>query len=235
MIRMCIRPAPLLAALPLFAVGSTLCVTEAKAADTCGLAIDGVTTTCTPPPSAEALQSDRKAGLTYELTPNVVLGAKSDWTQGSSAARDSTLGEHFATDRTQSEGSVTGKWGWGNWQFSQGAAAGFSNERASTATSSLTNAESDAAYFRAGPEVRRKFDAGDGKSVEPFAFYNKNIDLNNPVLNSAVQSTLGGGLTVAKPDSYTLNATAGYSESGFGETTTPGDVTGKVSVGVPLQ
>jgi len=79
--------------------------------------------------------------------------------------------------------------------------------------------------------VKRRFEAGDG-SIEPFAFFRSSVDLSETGLaDPNALNTLGGGVTFAEPESYSIRATTGYSESTANTDT--GETRGKVQVTVP--
>ena len=90
----------------------------------------------------------------------------------------------------------------------------------------------DITRFSVGPEVKRQFAVGDGKSIEPFAFFKSSVDLDDAGLTDPnALNTVGGGVSLLEPDSFNVRATADYSESTAG--TEPGEAKGKVSVTVP--
>jgi hypothetical protein len=79
--------------------------------------------------------------------------------------------------------------------------------------------------------VKRHFDTGYGASIEPFAFFKSSLDLTDtPSGAPLAQNTIGGGVTLAKPDKYNISAVADLTENSDG-----GDqvATGKVLVKVP--
>lgn len=71
---------------------------------------------------------------------------------------------------------------------------------------------------------------GNDNSVEPFAFFRSSVDLNAGLDQPSAYNTVGGGVMLAKPDTYSIRASTDYSQS----TASPDDfATGRVSVSVP--
>jgi hypothetical protein len=82
-----------------------------------------------------------------------------------------------------------------------------------------------------GPQLKRRVDMSSGVSVEPFAFFKSSLDLADATWASPVgQNTIGGGVTLVKPDKYNISAVADVTES-----TVDGNhiATGKLLVKVP--
>ena len=128
------------------------------------------------------------------------------------------------------EAKLTGNWGWNAWQLSQSGAVTYIDET-SGGSAGLPGATVDLTRFTVGPELKRHFDTGNGASIEPFAFFKSSLDLTDtPSSAPLAQNTIGGGVTLAKPDTYNITAMADVTESSNG-----GDqvATGKVLVKVP--
>jgi hypothetical protein len=138
----------------------------------------------------------------------------------------------FATNRTLGEAKVSGTWGWNEWQASQSGGVTYIDETG-TRMAGQTGASIDVTRLSIGPELRRHIDVGNDNSVEPFAFFKSSLDLADTGFEQSaakVQNTIGGGVTVAKPDKYTVQATADYTQS---SDSAADSATGKVSVSVP--
>jgi len=167
--------------------------------------------------------------LAYRLTPHLQLDANAAWGLGQDSAITDGENVAYTTERALSEAKITGNWGWRGWQLSQTGAITYLNET----SNGLGEADPsvDIARFSVGPEVKRRFETGD-TSIEPFAFFKSRIDLSDAGLaDPNALNTVGGGVTLAKPDNYSVRATADYSEST--DSTDPGTAQGKVSVTVP--
>jgi hypothetical protein len=170
--------------------------------------------------------------MAYRITPHVVVDAKA----GFGGAEDSAIGESgnadLTTQRIMSETSVTGNWAWNQWQLSQSGGITYLDETSSHAASGVPGESVDIARFSAGPELKRHFDTGNGGSVEPFAFFKSSLDLDDSALGEPLaQNTVGGGVTLAKPDKYNIRASADYTDSS--DAAAAPVATGRVEVKVP--
>lgn len=167
--------------------------------------------------------------LAYRVTPHITLDAKAAFGRGEDSAVVGDTRTDFATERMLSEAKVTGQWGWQGWQLSQSGAVSYLDE--TSANADLAGTSVDVARLSVGPEVKRRFEAGDA-SIEPFAFFKSSVDLSETGLTDPhALNTLGAGVTLAEPENYSIRATAGYSESTA--STDPGEARGKVQVNVP--
>lgn len=168
--------------------------------------------------------------LAYRVTPHITLDAKAAWGMGQDQATAGSAQANFATERLLSEAKLTGQWGWQGWQLSQSGAVSYLDET-SAGLPGLTETSVDVTRLSVGPELKRRFEAGEA-SIEPFAFFKSSVDLSGEALaDPNALNTIGGGITFAEPESYSVRATAGYSESTA--STDPGSASGKVSVTVP--
>jgi len=168
--------------------------------------------------------------LAYRVTPHITLDAKAAWGMGEDSAMVGDARTDFATQRMLSEAKVTGQWGWQGWRLSQSGAISYLDETSANIPG-IAGTSVDVARLSLGPEVKRRFEAGDG-SIEPFAFFKSSVDLSETGLaDPNALNTLGGGVTFAEPESYSIRATTGYSESTANTDT--GETRGKVQVTVP--
>ena len=79
--------------------------------------------------------------------------------------------------------------------------------------------------------MKRHIDTGNGASIEPFAFSKSSLDLADTAWGAPIaHNTVGGGVTLAKPDNYNIRAMADFTESNDGADQI---ATGKVLVTVP--
>lgn len=168
--------------------------------------------------------------LAYRVTPHITFDAKTAWGMGED---NTVVGDErtaFTTQRMLSEAKVTGQWGWQGWQLSQSGGVSYLDETTAK-TPELAGTSVDVTRLSVGPELKRRFEAGE-TSIEPFAFFKSSVDLSGEALaDPNALNTIGGGITFVEPDSYSIRATAGYSESTA--STDPGSASGKVSVSVP--
>lgn len=170
--------------------------------------------------------------MAYRVTPHVVVDAKT----GFGNAQDSAVAEagtaNFTTERLMSQANVTGNWGWKQWQLSQSGGVSYIDETSRHATSGVPGESVDVARLSTGPELKRHFDTKNGGSVEPFAFFKSSLNLDDVALSTpTAENTVGGGVTLTKPDKYNIRASADYTESTSAATAPV--TTGKVQVKVP--
>ena len=168
--------------------------------------------------------------LAYRVTPHITFDAKAAFGMGEDNTIVGDERADFATQRMLSEAKITGQWGWQGWQLSQSGAISYLDETSSALTD-LSGTSVDVTRLSAGPELKRRFEAGNA-SIEPFAFFKSSVDLSGTGLTDPnALNTIGAGVTLAEPENYSIRATAGYSESTA--TTDTGAASGKVSVTVP--
>lgn len=168
--------------------------------------------------------------MAYRVTPNIRLDAKAAWGTAHDSAISGADSVSLETNRTLTEAKLTGNWGWNAWQLSQSGAVTYIDET-SGGGAGLPPATVDITRFSLGPELKRHFDTGYGASIEPFAFFKSSLDFpDTPSGAPLAQNTIGGGVTLAKPDKYNISAVADVTES-----TVDGNhiATGKVLVKVP--
>ncbi len=170
--------------------------------------------------------------LAYRVTPHVLLDAKAAWGTAQDTAVTGAGSTAFGTDRMLGEAKVTGQWGWQGWQLSQSGAITHLNEKTSLGMTGLDGTSVDVTRLSVGPEVKRRFEAGENASIAPFAFFKSSVDVSNQSLTDAgALNTIGGGVTFANPDSFNIRATADYSENTDSDASGVG--TGRVQINVP--
>jgi hypothetical protein len=168
--------------------------------------------------------------MAYRVTPNIQLDAKAAWGTGHDSAVSGTNSLSLDTNRMLTEARLSGNWGWNSWQLSQSGALTYIGETRD-AIAGISGASIDVARFTVGPELKRRIDAGNGANIEPFAFFKSSLDLaETPSGGPLAQNTIGGGVTLAKPDKYNIRAVADFTENNDG---TDQVATGKVLVTVP--
>jgi hypothetical protein len=169
--------------------------------------------------------------LAYRLTPNVRLDAKAAWGTAHDSAVSGAESLDLAADRMLTEAKLSGHWGWHAWQLSQSGALTYIDETSLSGIPGTGATSLDITRLTVGPELKRHIDTGNGASIEPFAFFKSSLSLADPAWGTPVtQNTVGGGFTLAKPDTYHIRAMADFTE-----TTDSADevATGKVLVTVP--
>jgi hypothetical protein len=151
--------------------------------------------------------------VAYRLTPHLQLDATAAWGLGQDSAIADGENTAYTTERTLSEAKITGNWGWRGWQLSQTGALTYLGET-SNELGGVPGASVDIARLSTGPEVKRRFEIGDDAVVEPFAFFKSSLDMEGVGLSDPnAVNTLGGGLNLSEEDTYSVKATADYSES----------------------
>jgi hypothetical protein len=104
-------------------------------------------------------------------------------------------------------------------------------DETSAGLAGIPGASIDVTRFTVGPELKRHIDTGNGASIEPFAFFKSSLDLADATWAAPLaHNTIGGGVTLAKPDNYNLRAVVDFTESNDGADQV---ATGKVLVTVP--
>jgi hypothetical protein len=171
--------------------------------------------------------------VAYRLTPNLTLGARAAWGGANDSTYEGSRSASFTTSRALTQAHVNGNWDLGRWKLMQSTAVTYVDETAVATVPGLGETSVGVTRFT-GPELKRPIKAGGGNSVEPFAFFKTSLELDDPsVRPNTARNTLGGGLMLSKPESYSVRATAERSES-VGALTPDEEMTGKVSVSVPL-
>jgi len=168
--------------------------------------------------------------MAYRVTPNIRLDAKAAWGTAHDSAVSGANSISLDTNRMLTEARLTGDWGWNSWQLSQSGALTYAGET-SDGMAGISAESIDVARFTVGPELKRHIDTGIGASIEPFAFFKSSLDLTDAASAAPLaQNTIGGGVTLARPDTYNIRAMADFTESNNGADQV---ATGKVMVTVP--
>jgi hypothetical protein len=182
--------------------------------------------------------------LAYRITPNVVFDAKAAWGGAQDIGLQGSHSDSFVTTRSLSEARLVGKWNWDNWQFSQTGSIMRAGELSHAALPGVPGTQVDVTRVMVGPELRRKFDAGDGNLLEPFVFLKTSLDLDDSAAEPALpKNMVGGGFVLSRPNEYSIRATADYigtTETEFrdvltGRVAEQDALTGRVQVNVPLR
>ena len=169
--------------------------------------------------------------VAYRVTPHVLLDAKTAWGAAADTAITGANTMAYGTERMLSEAKLSGQWGWRGWNLNQSGAVTYLDE-SSYGIAGLQDTSVGMTRLSVGPELKRSFQTGEKTSIEPFAFFKSSVDVTDAdLVDTGVMNTVGGGLTLANPDSFNVRATADYSENTSG--TTPGVGTGKVQINVP--
>lgn len=168
--------------------------------------------------------------MAYRVMPNVLLDAKAAWGTAHDSAISGTDSLCLDTNRTLTEARLSGNWGWNSWRLSQSGALTYVGETRD-GIAGIPAASIDVTRFTVGPELKRLIDTGNGASIEPFAFFKSSLDLDDAASGTPLaHNTIGGGVTLAKPDNYNIRAMADFTETNDGANQV---ATGKVLVTVP--
>ena len=172
--------------------------------------------------------------MAYRVTPGITLDAKTAIGVAEDSAVEDTGSADFATNRMLSEARVTSKVAIDKWTLTQKGAVTYMDERSSASVPGVAGSAVDATRLSVGPELKRPIDAGDGKSLKPFVFYKKslNLDRGGPLDLSGSQDIVGGGVSLNKQNAYQIRATADFTETQAEKL--DNSVAGRVQVNVPL-
>ena len=172
--------------------------------------------------------------MAYRVTPGITLDAKTAIGVAEDSAVADTGSADFATNRMLSEARVTSNVAIDKWTLTQKGAVTYIDERSSASVPGVAGSAVDATRLSVGPELKRPIDAGDGKSLEPFVFYKKslNLDRGGPLDLSGSQDIVGGGVSLNKQNAYQIRATADFTETQAEKL--DNSVAGRVQVNVPL-
>jgi hypothetical protein len=172
--------------------------------------------------------------MAYRVTPGITLDAKTAIGVAEDSAVADTGSADFATNRMLSEARVTSNVAIDKWTLSQKGAVTYIDERSSASVPGVAGTAVDATRLSVGPELKRPIDAGDGKSLEPFVFYKKSLNLDRVggLDLSGSQDIVGGGVSLNKQNAYQIRATADFTETQAQKI--DNSVAGRVQVNVPL-
>lgn len=171
----------------------------------------------------------------YRLSPNLVLGARAAFGEISDGAIPISEAQTFTTNRLLTEARLSGNWDFGQWQLMPAASISYVGDTTVASIAGLSEATAQTTRFTAGPQLRRLIDAGDAGILEPFAFFKTSLDLESvKVMPEVARNTIGGGVVLNRPEGYSIQATADYSETVGAELPDP-SIAGQVSVSVPLR
>ena len=169
--------------------------------------------------------------MAYRVTPNIRLDAKAAWGTAHDSAISGAESLSLDTNRMLTEARLSGNWGWNSWQLSQSGAVTYIDETSDgIARDSRHVGRCHALHRRPRIEApyrhrqRRQHRAVRLLQIEPRPRRGRHRARRLP------SNTIGGGVTLAKPDKYNISAVADFTENNDG-----GDqvATGKVLVTVP--
>lgn len=185
------------------------------------------------PAGVPAAQEDYTVS-TYVATrpsPNVTLDASVRWGE----TTNDLAGHAFAS----TQGAVTARMR-GNWSFSDIRFTPSVSVARGVETSASGTAGEDAlghSTFAVEPRVSKPIPLGNGETLEPFLAYKRQLDIEQKSATSAgaaASSTrsAGAGVTLARPDAYSLSVTGGV--EGLGATEPP-NLKGQLQLKIPLR
>lgn len=168
------------------------------------------------------------AYMAFRPIKPIVLDAKAAWSEAVTNSVDQELGEK----QTQLSARVRGDLDFAKLKLSPMLSIEQENE---TAPPSAGGA-SERRTITVEPRVSRPFHLGSGTQVEPFVRYKGEIDIDKLSVASghgqtAVEELVGGGITLVKPDAYSLAVTTDIGNLGEAE---KNSLNSRVEVKVPL-
>lgn len=85
--------------------------------------------------------------------------------------------------------------------------------------------------FSLAPKIEKEFDLGDGLAVTPYATIKHQLDINVLDGSEQISNSAGGGVTLSKPDTYSVTVSTDVQES---STSADPTVKSRVQLKVPL-
>jgi Autotransporter beta-domain len=169
----------------------------------------------------------------YRLNSKLILDARATWGQSHDTARAGDDTADFSTDRSLTQARLSGSWALNKWQLVPSGAITHVTEDSPTPITGATGDSVQETRLSIRPELKRPFQTENGDKIEPFAYVQSSIAVDNSDLATAApQNSVGGGLSLITTDKYNLSATADYTQTM--DATTPPALTGHLSLSVPL-
>ncbi|XSG82379.1 MAG: autotransporter outer membrane beta-barrel domain-containing protein [Methyloligella sp. ZOD6] len=169
----------------------------------------------------------------YRVTDKVIVDAKTLWGQSQDVARTGEDAARYATNRSLSQARVSGNWGIKNLQLTPSGAVTHITEDGNIPVAGVDAGRIDETRVSIRPEIKRPFQAGEDKKIEPFAYFESSLNVDEAdFTNAAPTNRVGGGVALTKTDDYSIRATADYTDTMNSELDP--SVAGRFSVNVPL-
>ncbi len=111
---------------------------------------------------------------TMRLSQNVFLQGRAAWgTSNDTVSPYLTYKDNFSTSRWLVDGTLSGRWQWGPWQFNPSASLSYIDDRSEHYTDTLgvdiPGLNASLGQFKAGPEVSYAFQTAEGATLVPRA------------------------------------------------------------------
>ncbi|ODA68405.1 hypothetical protein A7A08_00228 [Methyloligella halotolerans] len=169
----------------------------------------------------------------YRVTDKVIVDAKSLWGQSNDVARTGEDAAAYATNRSLNQARVSGNWGIKKMQLTPSGAVTHITEDADIPMAGVDAARIEETRVSVRPEIKRPFQAGEDKKIEPFAYFESSLNVDDAdFTNAAPTNRVGGGVALTKTDDYSIRATMDYTET-MNSDIDP-SASGRVSVNVPI-
>ncbi|MFD0987172.1 autotransporter outer membrane beta-barrel domain-containing protein [Methyloligella solikamskensis] len=169
----------------------------------------------------------------YRVTDKVIVDAKSLWGQSNDVARTGEDAASYATNRSLTQARVSGNWGIKKMQLTPSGAVTHITEDADIPVAGVGSEHIEETRVSIRPEIKRPFQAGENKKIEPFAYFESSLNVDDSdFTNAAPINKVGGGVALTKTDDYSIRATMDYTETMNSELDP--SASGRVSVNVPI-
>ncbi len=131
------------------------------------------------------------------------LDAKAGWGRALDATDHGIAASHGEADRSVVNASVKNTWQLHRWLLSPTATLNYTHEApaGSHEDGSVTR------QLSIGPELRRQLRTDSGQTIEPFVTYRGTVEGRSDIEGLDLDAAIGGGVSVAKEDSYRIDAT----------------------------
>lgn len=169
----------------------------------------------------------------YRVTDKVIVDAKTMWGQSNDVARTGEDAASYAANRSLSQARVSGNWGINKMQLTPSGAVTHVTEDADIPVAGVDAGRYEETRVSVRPEIKRPFQAGEDKKIEPFAYFESSLNVDDSdFTNAAPTNKVGGGVGLTKTDAYSIRATMDYTETMNSELDP--SASGRVSVNVPI-
>ncbi len=170
----------------------------------------------------------------YKLNNNIVVDGKATWGQSNDRASVNGDATDFTTDRSLSQARVSGTWGIDHdkWKLTPSGAVTHVTEdtQGPLVGSAIDNINETRVSVR--PELHRPIQTKNGDKIDPYAYVQSSLSLDNANFADAEpQNSIGGGVNITTNRKYSINATADYTAP---TGTTADAVAGHIQLNVPL-
>lgn len=157
---------------------------------------------------SQFISGDTKAYLAgpylgLRLGESFSLDAKAGWGRAQDASDIGIATNDSETNRSVANATVKNTWRLHQWLLSPTATLSYARE----APAGSPENGSVKRQLSVGPELRRKLRTDGGQTIEPFVTYRGTVEGRSDIDGLDLDATIGGGVSVAKEDSYRIDAT----------------------------